>query len=323
MLSAAALILTLLGLSLVVHAQQTITPRRIGFLSRGVEAAARPFVAAFQDELRALGHTEGANLVILWRWASEREERLREMAGELVRSGVEVIVSPGTAETRAARHATTAIPIVMIHVGDPIAAGFVSSLARPEQNVTGLSFLFPELSVKQLELLHEAVPGAQIIAVLWNPSNPSHPPAVEALERAAPGLGVKLRAVSGQGASGLAGAFGLISREGIRAILVLGEPAIFGQRARLAELAAKHRVATMFNLRQHVEAGGLMAYGVHMSDLFRRGAVYVDKLLKGLKPADLPVEQPAKFDLVINSRTAGALGLTIHPSLLLRAEVIQ
>lgn len=317
------LVLTILGMSLIGHAQQAEKPRRIGFLARGSEPAARPLINAFLEQLRGLGYTEGRTLVIEWRWAGGRDERLREMAVELARAGVEVIVAPGTAETRAAREATTAIPVVMVHVGDPVAAGFVSSLARPQGNITGLSFLFPELSVKQLELFREAVPGAKVIAVLWNPSNPSHPPALRALERAAPALGLKLRPMSGQEAGGIVQAFAVMSSEGIRAVLVLGEPAIFAQRAHLAELASKHRIASMFNLRQHVEAGGLMAYGVHFVDLFRRAAVYTDKLLKGAKPADLPVEQPTTFELVINTRTASALGLTVPPLLLLRAEVIQ
>jgi putative ABC transport system substrate-binding protein len=314
--------LTLLGMSSVSDAQQSERTRRVGFLSRGSEAAGRPLVHAFRDELRALGYAEGDTVVIEWRWVGDRDERLLEMAADLVRAGVEVIVSPGTPETRAAREATSAIPIVMIHVGDPVAAGFVSSLARPGGNITGLSFLFPELSVKQLELFREVVTGANVIAVLWNPSNPSHPPALRALDRAAPAFGLKLRAVSSQEAGGLTQALGIISKDGIRAVLVLGEPAIFAQRARLAELASKHRIATMFNLRQHVEIGGLMAYGVHFVDLFRRAAVYVDKLLKGAKPADLPVEQPTRFELLINLKTAKALGLTVPRSILLRADQV-
>lgn len=320
--AAAVLALIVLGMSLVGHAQQAEKVRRIGYLGRGVESAARPLVDAFRGELRALGHTEGETLAIEWRWAGERDERLREMAAELVRADVEIIVSPGTAETRAAREATSTIPIVMIYVGDPVAAGFVSSLARPGANITGHSFLFPELSVKQLELFGEGLPSVKVIAVLWNPSNPSHPPAVGALNAAAPGLGLKLRLVSGQDTGGLEQAFATLRKEGIRAVLVLGEPPIFRQRARLAELASKYQIATMFNLRQHVEVGGLMAYGVPFVELFRRAAVYVDKLLKGAKPTDLPVEQPTKFELVLNLKTAKDLGLTMPRSLMLRADQI-
>jgi putative tryptophan/tyrosine transport system substrate-binding protein len=234
------------------------------------------------------------------------------------RAGMDVIVSVGTAETRAARQATSTVPLVMVHVADPVGAGFASSIARPGGNITGLAILFPEVSVKQLELFRELIVAAKVVAVLWNPSNPSHPPALRALEQAAPALGLKLQPVSRQESGGLDQA---VTTAG-KALLVLGEPSVFAERQRLAELALKHHIATMFLLKEHVEVGGLMAYGPSFPDLFRRAAYYVDKILRGAKPADLPVEQPTKFELTINLKTAKALGLTIPPSLLARADQV-
>jgi putative ABC transport system substrate-binding protein len=312
----------MLGAPLAAEAQRARESHRVGFLARGTDAGARPLVHAFRNELRALGYTEGKNLVIEWRWAGEQHELLSEMAGELVRAGMDVIVSVGTAETRAAREATTTVPLVMVHVGDPVGVGFVSSLARPGGNVTGLSFVFSEMSVKQLELFRELVAGVKVIAVLWNPANPSHSPALRALQHAAPALGVRLQPVSRQEADGLAQVLTKISRDRLGALFVMGEPPIFADRARLADLALKHQIPTMFNLREHVEVGGLMAYGPSVPDLFRRAAHYVDKILKGARAAELPVEQPTKFDLVINLKTAKALGLTIPPSLLARADQV-
>jgi ABC-type uncharacterized transport system substrate-binding protein len=311
-----------LAAPLAIAAQQTKRSHRVGFLAWGDEAGARSVVNAFRGELRTLGYTEGEDLIIEWRWAGEDHERLRAMAVELVRAGVDVIVSVGTAETRVARQATSTVPLVMVHVADPVGAGLVRSINRPGGNITGLSPLFPELSVKQLELLHEPVASVKVIAVLWNPSNPSHPPALRAVERAAPEFGVKLQPVSRQETGGLEQAFTKIGKDGIGALLVLGEAPIIAARARLAELALKHHIATMFILKEHVEVGGLMAYGPSISDLYRRAAGYVDRILRGAKPADLPVELPTKFELVISLKTAKALGLTIPPSLLARADQV-
>ena len=314
--------LTLLTVPVAADGQQTRKLRRVGFLSRSGEAAAQPFVTAFREAMRVLGYVEGDTVAIDWRWAGERDERLTEMAVELVRAGMEVIVAAGTLETRAVQQATSTIPIVMVHVADPVAAGFVDSLSRPGKNITGLSMVFPELSVKQLELFREALVGPKIIGVLWNPANPSHLAAINAMERAALRLGVSLDLVSTQASGGLAQAFATARKNGAGAILVLGEPFIFAQRTHLAELGLKNQLATMFLLRQHVEVGGLMSYGVDGTDLFRRAAVFVDKLLQGAKAAGLPIEQPTKFQMVVNLKTAKALGLTIPPSLLLRADQV-
>jgi putative ABC transport system substrate-binding protein len=302
------------------EAQQASRSHQVGFLSRGDDRAARPLVSAFRAELRALGYAEGENLIIEWRWAGEDRDRLRAMALELVRAGMDVIVSAGTVETLAARRATSTVPLVMVHVADPVGAGFVRSISRPGGNITGLSPLFPQLSVKQLELFREAVASVKLIAVLWNPSNPTHPAALRAVERAAPKFGVKLQPVSRQETGGLEQALAKIGKDGIGALLVLGESPILAARARLAELALKHHIATMFILKEHVEVGGLMSYGPSISDLYRRAAGYVDRILRGAKPADLPVELPTKFELVINLKTAKALGLAIPPSLLARAD---
>lgn len=317
------LIILALGALLVplaAEAQQAEKSHRVGFLSRGDDTVARAPVSAFLAGLRALGYTEGEDVIIEWRWAGEDDDRLRAMALELVRAGMDVIVSAGTVETRAARQATSTVPLVMVHVADPVGEGFVRSISRPGGNITGLSPLFPALSVKQLELFREAVGSVKVIAVLWNPSNPSHPLALRAIERAAPEFGVKLQPVSRQETGGLEQVFTKIGKDRIAALLVLGESPIFAARARLAELALKHRIATMFLLKEHVEAGGLMAYGPSISDLYRRAAGFVDKILRGAKPADLPVELPTKFELVINLKTAKALGLAIPSALVLRAD---
>ena len=317
----AAAVAALACASFEAAAEQPVK-HRVGFISRSSESGSRPVVGAFRDELRKLGHAENENLAMEWRWANGRVERLAELAAGLARARVEVIVAPGTVETRAAQQATRSIPLVMVNVGDPVNSGFIRSMARPGGNITGLSFIFPELSAKQLEFFTAGLPGVSTIAVLWNPSNPSHPPALRSLERAAAALGVEVRPVSSPFADDLEHAFAKVSASGTKALFILGEPRIFQQRTRLAELARKHGLATMFNLREHVEAGGLMAYGVHFPELYRRAAVYVDRILKGANPADLPVEQPDKFELVVNLRTARALGLTIPPSLLLRADSV-
>jgi putative tryptophan/tyrosine transport system substrate-binding protein len=311
-----------LAAPLAAEAQQRKRSHRVGFLARGDDVSARPVVNAFRDELRTLGYTEGENLIIEWRWAGEHHERLLEMPIGLVRAGMDVIVSVGTVETRAAQQATSTVPLVMVHVADPVGAGFASSVARPGGNITGLAILFPEVSVKQLEFFRELVVGAKVVAVLWNPSNPSHPPALRALEQAAPKLGAKLQPVSRQETGGLEQAVTRVGKDKIGALLVLGEPAVFAERQRLAELTLKHHIATMFLLKEHVEVGGLVAYGPSFPDLFRRAAHYVDKILRGAKAADLPIEQPTKFELVINLKTAKALGLPIPPSLLARADQV-
>ncbi len=305
---------------LAPDAQQPQKVRRIGFLGN----APSPPMDAFRQGLRDLGWVEGQNLIIEWRWMQGRPERLPELAEELVRLNPDVILAATSTQVEAVRQKTKMIPIVFGSHADPVGVGHVASLARPGGNVTGISMLMTDLSVKKLELLKESVSGASRIAVLWNPTTPSHPPALKAVEAAARSLGVQLHPVEARVLEEFDGAFTAMTRERVGAFLVLGSPVYFSQRARLAELALKHRLPGIFNFREDVQAGGLMSYGPDINDMFRRSAAYVDKILKGAKPADLPVDQASRYDLVINFKTAKALGLTLPQSILIRStDVIQ
>ena len=319
---------SLLAAPLAAEAQQQARKVvRIGYL--GDEPVTTPIVApvwgAFIEGLRELGWVEGQNVTIEPRFSEGKMERLPDLAAELVRLKVDVIVAAGSQPPVAAKQATGTIPIVITNMGDPVGTGLVSSLARPGGNVTGLSLLTPELIGKQLELLKEIVPGLSRVAVLRNPTSPIHPLSLREAEVAARSLGVQLQVLDARGPDEFEMAFGAMSRERAGALNVLGDGMFFLHRTRIAVLAAKHRLPAIFAQRQHADAGGLMAHGSSLRDNFRRAATYVDKILKGAKPADLPVEQPTKFELVINLKTATALGLTIPPSLLLlRAdELIQ
>src|SRR3989442_1044222 len=267
---------------------------------------------------------QGLNLVIESRDAEGKTERFGELAAELVRLKIDVIVASNPAATFAAKRSTASIPIVMVNTPDPVQLGLVVSLGRPGGNVTGTTTLSADLSSKQLELLKEAVPRAMRIAVLWNPNNPWHPLAVKGAEAAARSLAVQLQIVEARSAEEFERAFEAMTRKRAGAVLVLADPLTSFHRTRLAELAIKRHLPGMYGTRAYAEAGGLMSYWAHQADLDRRVASYVDRILKGAKPADLPIEQPTKFELVINLKTAKALGLTIPPSLLSRAdEVIQ
>jgi ABC-type uncharacterized transport system substrate-binding protein len=273
--------------------------------------------------LRDLGYVEGKNIVIEFRWA-ERVDQLPELATELVHMNVDVIFAPSSTQVEAARQATKTIPIVFGNHADPVGVGHVASLARPGGNITGLSVLLTDLVVKQLEILKEVVPQAMGIGVLFSPTTPSHRPALQALETAGQMLGVQLQLVPVRTAEDFDGAFAMMARERVGSCLVVTGPISFSQRAHLAELALKYQLPTMFGGREHVEAAGLMSYYSNLNDMARRAAAYIDKILKGAKPADLPVEQASKYELVINLRTARALGLTMPPALLARAdEVIE
>jgi putative ABC transport system substrate-binding protein len=273
--------------------------------------------------LRDLGYAEGKNMVIEWRWA-EKVNQLPELAAELVRMDVDLIFAPSSTQVGAARHATRTIPIVFSNHADPVGVGHVASLARPGGNVTGLSILLTELAVKELEKLTQALPQAKRIAVIWNPTTPSHSPAVRAVEDAGNKLGIKLLLVPVRTAEDFGGAFATMVRERADGFLDIGSPLSWSQRVPLAELALKHRLPGMFAFKGYVDAGGLMSYGADISDLYGRAALYIDKILKGAKPADLPVEQASKYQLVINLRTARSLSLEIPPTLLALAdEVIE
>jgi putative tryptophan/tyrosine transport system substrate-binding protein len=278
----------------------------------------------FQSSLRERGWIEGKNVAIESRWAGGNSGRIRELAAELVRLKVDVIVTRGSIYTEGARAATSSIPVVFTIHADPENTGHVASLARPGGNITGLSILMTDLNVKGLEFLNSTVPGARRIAVLGSPDMPSYAPSLKALEEAARRLQLHLRTVVARSGSDLDTAFSAMARDHAQAVLVLGFGPYMAARQRIGELAVKHRLPTFFPWREHVEAGGLMSYGPDISDLFRRAAAYVDKILKGAKPADIPVEQPTKFDFVLNLKTAKALGIDVPTSLLLRAdEVIE
>jgi len=280
---------------------------------------------AFRQGLRELGYVEGQNLIIESRYAEGSEERLPDLAAELVRLKVEVIVAGGSSTIRAAQHATRTIPIVMAGSYDPVGRGLVASLARPGGNTTGVSTLGAELPGKRLELLKETVPQSARVAVLANPAAGGYESVMHNLTGAAQALGLQLRIVELRRAEELDTAFATMTREGVDALIVVPDRALMdGLRGRTVDLAATHRLPAMYDGREYVAAGGLMSYGPSLLDMFQRAATYVDRILKGAKPADLPVAQPTKFELVINLKTAKALGLTVPPSLLFQAnEVIH
>jgi putative ABC transport system substrate-binding protein len=279
---------------------------------------------AFQQGLRELGYVEGQNLAIEPRGAEGRYERLPDLAAELVRLQPDVLVSSATPATRAAQQATSTIPIVFIAVGDPVGLGIVASLDRPGGNVTGVSDLFVGLSGKRLELLKETVPGVSRVAALWNPSNPAIALEWSGTQEAGRMLGLEVQSVEAHSADDLAGAFETIARERADALIVLSDPLISLGNAQILDFAVRSRLPTMHSQRATVEAGGLMSYGPSLTGLSRRGAYYVDRILKGTKPANLPVEQPREFELVVNRRTAQALGLTIPADVWLQTtEVIE
>ena len=306
---------------LVARAQQSGKVVRIGSLRYGSAAANADRVEAMRAGLRQLGYVEGKNIVIEFRWA-QTVDQLPELATELVRMNVDVIFAPSSTEVEAARQATKTIPIVFATHADPVGIGHVASLPRPGGNITGLSMLMTDLAAKELEILKEAVPQATRIGVLWNPTTPSHPPAIQAVKDAGEKFGVALRMVPARTAEDFDGALASMVAERVSAFLVLGSPLIISYRARLAELALKYRLPSMFASREPVESGGLMSYAADRNDLTRRAAVYIDKILKGAKPADLPVEQASKYELVINLKTAKAIGLAISEAFLLRADKV-
>ena len=321
--------ITMLGtaaaLPLAVHAQQTARVRRVGWLSPGSGTSDENFLASFRDGLRELGWMVGQNIAIESRWADGKFERLPDLAAELVRLKVDVIVANVTQASLAAKRATTTIPIVMVGVGDPLGSGLVDSLARPSGNVTGPSSMLAEASAKQLALLKETVPSASPVAVLWNPANPVwQASALKQTEAAARAMGLRLQLLEARGPDELESAFAAMTKERAGALFVPADIIFVRHAQQMADLAARHRLPAMYGFREHVEAGGLMSYAASFSVMFRRAAAFVDKILKGAKPADLPVEQPTKFELVINIKTAKALGITIPQSVLqLADEVIR
>ena len=316
---AVALAAGVIAVPTAIHAQPTGKVHRIGYLGSGSPTSG--FHEQFRQGLRELGWVEGKNIVIDFRFADGRFDRLPELAAELVRLKPDIIVAQPTPAALAAKKGTGSIPIVMINVGDPVGIGLVASLARPAGNVTGTAFdVDLETFSKALELLKEGVPNARHVAVLSNPANPAQALAIKNLKVAAKSLGLKLLFLEVRSSDDFGRAFAEIAKERVDALFVVAESLFNLHRTALADLALKYRLPTMYGSREMVAAGGLMSYGPNLADNSRRAATFVDKILKGAKPADLPVEQPTRFEFVVNLKTARALGMSIPPSLLRRAD---
>lgn len=318
-------VLALLAAPLAAEAQQAGKRPSIGMLLPGAApppGQPNPLLDAFRGGLRDLGYVEGQNVVIEYRWSEGRDERFSDLATDLVRLNVAVIVTQLTPAVLAAKAATSTIPIVMAAMGDPVGMGVVASLARPGANITGLSLLDPDLDGKRIELLKEAVPGLRRVAILWSANDPGMTLAFSRVEVAARALGLSLQSLAVREPGDFPRAFQAARAGRAEALIVTAQPFTLRHRTQILDLTANHRLPAMYTLRGFVDAGGLIAYGPNLADLFRRAATYVDKILRGAKPADLPVEQPTKFELLINLKTAKALGLTIQPSLLLRADYV-
>jgi ABC-type uncharacterized transport system substrate-binding protein len=309
---------------LAARAQQAARVARIGFLGLAPASTFATRVDALRTGLRDLGYIEGKNIAIEFRWAQTVDD-LPGLAAEFVRMRVDIIFAPVSTFVAPARQATSTIPIVFASHADPIGLGHVASLARPGGNITGLSMLLTELAVKELEILKEAVPQGFRFGVVWNPTTPSHVPALRAVENAGKTLGIELYEVPMRTIEESEQAFESMTRAQVAGFLVLASPAAYSERgARLGELALKHRLPGMFGFEENVQAGGLISYSADILDLYRRSAAYIDKILKGVNPAELPVEQASKYKLVINMKTAKTIGLEVPPTLLARAdEVIE
>jgi len=321
---AITLALGILATPIAAEAQVPAKVPRIGFLASYSPTNNAHFLEAFRQGLRELGYVDGQNIAIEYRFAEGRPERLPALAAELVRLKVDVIVTGGPPAPEATKQATSTIPIVFAVTGDPVAEGLVASIARPGGNITGLASIASETVGKQLELLKEVVPKVSRVAVLQNPSNHGHPFVLRQAEGAARALGVQLHIVQARTPPEIEAAFAAMRSQRAGGVLILRDQLFLTQRTQIAALAAKSRLPAVYGNREYAEAGGLMAYGASTPHMYRRAATYVDKILKGAKPADLPVEQPMRFELVINLKTAKALGLTIPQSILIRAdEVIQ
>ena len=310
----------LLALSVPVEAQQMGKVARVGFLGNSTAALEANLIGPFREGLRDLGYVEGKNIVIEWRWAEGKYERFPSLIAELIASKVDLIVTAGTPASLAVKKATMSIPLVMIAVGDPVATGLVASLARPGGNITGLTSISAEMEGKRLELLREVVPKISHIAVLWNAGSPVQVIQERETRVAAEVLGMKMLSLGVRTQEEIETAFATIVRERPGALLVLADRLFLHHRARIMDFALQHRLPGVQAYVELVEAGGLMSYGPSYPGMHRRAAYFVDRILKGAKPADLPVEAPAKFELVVNLETAKQFGVTIPPNVLARAD---
>ncbi len=301
--------------------QQSTRVWRVGYLGFGEASSWASEIEALRGGLSELGYVDGKNLKIEFRWA-ERVDQTFELATQLVQINVDVIFAPASTQVEPARRATTTIPIVFAQHADPVGLGDVASLSRPGGNITGMSMLLTELSVKELEILREMLPEATRIGLLWNPTTPSHPTALKVVEDAADKLRVRLVQVPASTISEIQEAFPSMSREGASGVLVLSSPLYSARAELLGQLQMKHRLPAIFANRANVDAGGLVSYGADLKDLYRRAAVYIDKIFKGTAPADLPVEQASKYFMVLNLKTAKALGISVPPTMLARADEV-
>jgi putative tryptophan/tyrosine transport system substrate-binding protein len=318
--SALVLIVACVGpfdLATTANAQQ---PRRIGVVEGG--GWPEKLAQAFRQGLLDAGYVEGRDVLIEWRSANGDYARGPELVTDLIQHKVEVIVVSNTPDAQAAKRATSTIPIIMVSVADPVGSGLVASLSHPGGNITGLSMMYADISAKQLQLLKEAIPRLTGVAVLWNPDNPYHPKAVQELKTAASSLSMELSLVGVRTPEQFDAAFSDVGRAHVNALYVINDGAFFGHRATLLKLASKARLPVIYGQREVVHEGGLMSYGPDLVVTWRRAADYVDRILKGAKPGDLPVEQPTRFELVVNLKTAKALGITIPGSILIRADEV-
>jgi len=320
---AITLTLSLILAPLAAEAQQAGKNARIGVLLLPPRAGAGgTYIQALREGLRDLGYVEGQNLLLEIRWAEGRPDLLPDLAAELLNTRPDVLVTSGSEAILTLKRATGVVPIIMATVMDPVALGIAASLAQPGGNLTGLAILSPELTAKRLQLLKEVVPRLARVAVLWNPANPGNALMLREVETASRILGVRWQGVAVRGPDELAGAFNAIIDAQSNGILAIEDSMLVSHRFRIVESVARTRLPAMYAFRQFVDAGGLMSYGPDVPDSFRRAAAYVDKMVKGAKPADLPIEQPTKFELVINLKTAKALGLTIPQTILIRADQV-
>jgi putative ABC transport system substrate-binding protein len=312
----------LLVLGVIAEAQEPKKVPRIGVILPAFSSVSLPFMAAFREGLHDLGYTEGKNIVIEDRYADGKEDRLPALAAELVHLKVDIIMVGGGNATLAAKNATKTVPIVMGTASDPVGTGLVASLARPGGNITGSTLINPDLSGKRLELLKETIPKLKHVAVLIHRDNPAATLMLKETETAAQSLGLQLQILEVRGSNELENAFGVAKKGRAEAMNVLSSAFLGAERKKIVELASKGQLTAMYVDRQFVESGGLMSYGANIADQFRRAATYVDKILKGAKPADLPIEQPTKFELIINLKAAKQIGLTIPPNVLVRADKV-